>query len=54
MAEEVRELNVSTMHAPEVNLFPDTDEVWIRDYIPGTDAPADAFDARAPLPRAGC
>jgi uncharacterized cupin superfamily protein len=47
-------LIVSTMVAPEVNLFPDTDEIWIRDYIPGTAAPDGAFDAKAPLPRGGC
>jgi uncharacterized cupin superfamily protein len=52
--EEVRLLIVSTMVAPEINLFPDTNELWVRDYVPGTDAPADAFDVRAPLPPAGC
>jgi uncharacterized cupin superfamily protein len=52
--EEVRLLIVSTMVAPEINLFPDTNELWVRDYVPGTDAPDDAFDLRAPLPPAGC
>jgi uncharacterized cupin superfamily protein len=47
-------LIVSTMVAPEVNLFPDTDEIWVRDYVPGTTAPDGAFDAKAPLPRGGC
>ena len=37
-AAEVRLLIVSTMVAPEVNVFPDTGELWVRDYIPGTDA----------------
>lgn len=46
-------LIVSTMLAPEINLFPDTGELWVRDYIPGTDPPATAFDVRAPLPDAG-
>ena len=46
-------LIVSTMAAPEINLFPDTNELWIRDYIPGTDAPDDAIDVRAPLPADG-
>jgi uncharacterized cupin superfamily protein len=46
-------LIVSTMVAPEINLFPDTNELWVRDYIPGTDAPDDAFDVRAPLPDGG-
>jgi uncharacterized cupin superfamily protein len=47
-------LIVSTMLAPEINLFPDTDEIWVRDYIPGTAAPDGAFDVKAPLPRGGC
>jgi uncharacterized cupin superfamily protein len=51
--EDVSVLIVSTMLAPEVNLFPDTGELWVRDYIPGTDAPADAIDLHAPLPDAG-
>jgi uncharacterized cupin superfamily protein len=49
---EVRLLVVSTMVAPEINLFPDTGELWVRDYVPGTDAPDGAFDVRAPLPAA--
>jgi uncharacterized cupin superfamily protein len=52
--EEVRILIVSTMSAPEINLFPDTNELWVRDYIPGTDAPDDAIDIRAPLPADDC
>jgi uncharacterized cupin superfamily protein len=47
-------LIVSTMVAPEINLFPDTDEIWVRDYVPGTAAPDGAFDAKAPLHRGGC
>jgi uncharacterized cupin superfamily protein len=47
-------LIVSTMVAPEINLFPDTDEIWVRGYVPGTTAPDGAFDAKAPLPRGGC
>jgi uncharacterized cupin superfamily protein len=50
---EVSVLIVSTMLAPEVNVFPDTGELWVRDYIPGTDAPSGAFDVHAPLPDAG-
>jgi uncharacterized cupin superfamily protein len=53
-AEPVSLLIVSTMVAPEVNLFPDTGELWVRDYVPGTDAPDGAFDVRAPLPDGGC
>ncbi|HWI72547.1 MAG TPA: cupin domain-containing protein, partial [Baekduia sp.] len=52
-AEPVSLLIVSTMVAPEINVFPDTNELWVRDYIPGTDAPDNAFDVRAPLPNAG-
>jgi uncharacterized cupin superfamily protein len=51
-SEEVRLLIVSTMVAPEVNVFPDTGELWVRDYIPGTDPPPGAFDVHAPLPSA--
>lgn len=51
---EVRLLIVSTMVAPEINVFPDTGELWVRDYIPGTDAPDGAFDVRAPLPADDC
>lgn len=50
---DVSLLIVSTMLAPEVNLFPDTGELWVRDYVPGADAPTDAIDVRAPLPDAG-
>jgi uncharacterized cupin superfamily protein len=46
-------LIVSTMVAPEINVFPDTGELWVRDYIPGTDPPENAYDVRAPLPDAG-
>jgi uncharacterized cupin superfamily protein len=52
--DEVRLLIVSTMVAPEINLFPDTGELWVRDYVPGTDPPDGAFDVRAPLPADDC
>ena len=52
-AEPVSLLIVSTMVAPEINVFPDTGELWVRDYVPGTDAPTGAFDVRTPLPDAG-
>jgi uncharacterized cupin superfamily protein len=52
-ADDVSVLIVSTMLAPEVNLFPDTGELWVRDYVPGTDVPADAIDIHAPLPDGG-
>jgi len=43
-AEPVRVLVVSTMHAPDINEFPESGEFWVRDYIPGTDPPDDALD----------
>ena len=52
--EPVRLLVVSTMVAPEVNLFPDTNEIWVRDYIPGSDMPDGAYDVRTRLPDADC
>ena len=33
----VRLLVVSTMLAPEVNVMPEDDTFWVRDYAPGTD-----------------
>jgi uncharacterized cupin superfamily protein len=42
--ELVRVLIVSTMHAPDINEFPETGEFWVRDYIPGTDPPDGALD----------
>jgi uncharacterized cupin superfamily protein len=35
--EPVRVLIVSTMLAPEVNLFPDEGTYWVRSYVPGHD-----------------
>jgi uncharacterized cupin superfamily protein len=52
--ESVRLLVVSTMVAPEVNLFPDTNELWVRDYVPGTDAPEGAVDVRTHLASGDC
>jgi uncharacterized cupin superfamily protein len=42
--EAVRVLIVSTMHAPDINEFPETGEYWVRDYVPGTDPPDGALD----------
>ncbi|MEA2383775.1 MAG: hypothetical protein QOH72_3746 [Solirubrobacteraceae bacterium] len=42
--EPVRVLVVSTMHAPDINEFPETGEFWVRDYVPGTDPPEGALD----------
>jgi uncharacterized cupin superfamily protein len=33
--EPARVLLVSTMNAPEVNEYPDSGKVWVRDYAPG-------------------
>ncbi len=43
-AEPVRVLLVSTMRAPEINLMLETNELWVRDYVPGTDPPEGALD----------
>jgi uncharacterized cupin superfamily protein len=42
--EPIRVLIASTMLAPEINEFPDTGEIWVRDYVPGHDPPNGALD----------
>jgi uncharacterized cupin superfamily protein len=42
--EPARVLVVSTMLAPEVNEYPDSNKVWVRNYPPGGEAPAHALD----------
>jgi uncharacterized cupin superfamily protein len=42
--ETVRFLVVSTMRAPEINEFPERGTFWVRDFVPGTDAPDGALD----------
>jgi uncharacterized cupin superfamily protein len=37
--EPVRFLVVSTMNAPEVNEYPDSGKIWVRDYAPGAPPP---------------
>ena len=37
----VRFLVVSTMHAPEVNEYPDSGKVWMRSYAPGAEPSED-------------
>ena len=44
--EPVRILIVSTMLAPEITEFPETGELWMRDYVPGTDPPPGALDVK--------
>ena len=44
--EPVRVLLVSTMHAPDINEFPETGELWARSYVPGHDPPDDAVEVR--------
>lgn len=42
--EAVRILVVSTMLAPEIVEHPDSDKVYIRNYVPGTERPKGALD----------
>jgi uncharacterized cupin superfamily protein len=44
--EPARFLVVSTMNAPEVNEFPDSGKIWVRDYAPGA-APPDSSELDA-------
>jgi uncharacterized cupin superfamily protein len=44
--EPARVLIASTMHAPDINEFPDTGELWVRDYAPGREPPEDPLDVR--------
>jgi uncharacterized cupin superfamily protein len=48
--EPVRFLVVSTMNAPEVNEYPDSGKIWVRDYAPGGTAadPSSALDKVVP------
>ena len=39
-----RVLIVSTMNAPDINEFPESDVLWARTYAPGSDPPADAAE----------
>ena len=48
--EPVRLLIASTMLAPEINLFPETGELWVRDYVPGHDPQDGAFDVHVQQP----
>jgi uncharacterized cupin superfamily protein len=41
----VRFLVVSTMHAPDINEFPDSGTLWARSFAPGSVAPDDAVAA---------
>jgi uncharacterized cupin superfamily protein len=42
-----RVLIVSTMLAPELNEYPDSGKLWVRNYPPGAEPPADAVDILA-------
>jgi uncharacterized cupin superfamily protein len=44
--EAVRVLLVSTMHAPDINEFPETGELWARSWAPGSERPDDAAELR--------
>jgi uncharacterized cupin superfamily protein len=43
--ESVRVLIVSTMHAPEVNEYPDSGKVWVRDFPPGLQGDEDSLNS---------
>lgn len=45
-AEAARVLILSTMRAPEITEFPETGELWVRNYPPGADPPEIALDQR--------
>lgn len=45
--EPARFVIVSTMISPEVNEYPDSDKIWVRNFAPGTDGPEDALDVLA-------
>ena len=49
--ETARVLIVSTMRAPDVNEFPETDEVWARSYAPGTDPGPGSVELGGPATR---
>lgn len=44
--EPARVLIVSTMHAPELNEYPDTGELWARSYAPGSERGDDDVELR--------
>jgi uncharacterized cupin superfamily protein len=46
--ESVRVMVVSTMCSPEINEYPDSGKVWLRDFAPGADAPEDPLDLMLP------
>jgi uncharacterized cupin superfamily protein len=45
--EPIRFLIVSTMIAPEVNVYPDSDKIWARTFPPGGDGGEEALDVLA-------
>jgi uncharacterized cupin superfamily protein len=45
-SEPARILIASTMHAPDINEFPETGELWVRNFAPGREPPAEALDER--------
>ncbi|MEA2493925.1 MAG: hypothetical protein QOJ29_1836 [Thermoleophilaceae bacterium] len=45
-AAAARLLVVSTMRAPEINTYPGTDRLWVRNYAPGDDPPEACLDLR--------
>lgn len=47
--EPARFLVVSTMNAPEVNEYPDSGKIWVRDYAPGA-VPAESSELDRVVP----
>ncbi len=47
--ESARFLVVSTMNAPEVNEYPDSGKIWVRDYAPGA-VPGDSSELDTVVP----
>ena len=46
-SEPVRFMVVSTMNAPEVNEYPDSGKIWVRDSPPGDPGPGKGLDVLA-------
>lgn len=46
--ESCRIFVASTMRAPEITEFPESGELWMRNYPPGAEPPKDALDERRP------
>jgi uncharacterized cupin superfamily protein len=47
-SEPARFMVVSTMNSPEVNEYPDSGKIWVRDYAPGRDGAGSQLDKVVP------